>query len=755
MDLDAVALWSTQTLAALRESQVRKHYTAPTNPLCRITNLCYTTPLLPSYCPTLTQYALLPASIAAIVQHALGSGASDASKMALVTLLVDQCCLDERMPKGILVSVLAPVIDTVAFLLADPSLPVLKRAIQAAAAFYRIAFHTIASIPLVDVSIWLKLAALKTQVLGFWTSHASNDGVRANVIKFLQCVVLVQSTNTSTTTSAAAAAAAAATAASGNNSGLSFSSFDVSLDACPASHPYLNPVDLQRESLDVFGLLLAVFKDSPACSGGLMTASINAIFPIVKFRPIYSATAVQALIACVRNPPSHLSPLQYKNVERAIRNEFLAILGTKLPEVTQFIPTITEILINQGVKGYEIAMRVKARDQGKRQILEDPPTEPFPIASTNVSVQQQLSVTAAPTTGLDLSVNNFNVTAIPLPVAVDAVVHSMATISQDVWISALTRFGEALIIREQNISMQSANLRSASVLDSSINDVKMKFDADENVRPEKRESMSNDLSYALDSITPRNQQQPPPAMPAAIFLHEPEFSPENVTIVAQSTTDKLETWKDAVARILDLEPLFDLQNSGLVGASGEALEAGMSVEHGESLVAARTGWMLVLVRLVTDGRRDGDDGGEDGRRGTEEWEFAVLELRQRLFDFVVESFRIRYELAILWLHEEYHIALAKSRKLEKVATKKSKKIDSIKDDDDDDDAVHNPFDTYEALFYKILNALKGKPREEDETGVAGLDPKDRTFTKFLIDVPLVTQDALDVVVKEYCEDSER
>jgi len=49
---------------------------------------------------------------------------------------------------------------------------------------------------------------------------------------------------------------------------------------------------------------------------------------------------------------------------------------------------------------------------------------------------------------------------------------------------------------------------------------------------------------------------------------------------------------------------------------------------------------------------------------------------------------------------------------------------------------------YEKWFHRILKGLK-------DPNV--LDVKDRTFTRFLLDVPEVTDEAINVVVKEYCE----
>ncbi|KAJ3284576.1 hypothetical protein HDU79_008014 [Rhizoclosmatium sp. JEL0117] len=638
-------------------------------------------------------FAMLSASVGQIVQHALGVG-TDAAKEQLAELLVSGCCLDASMPQGVLVAVLPPVIDTLVFLLSDASSPVLKRALQQSTAFFKLAFKTIATIPLVDVTTWVKLSQLKATCKAFSTHQ--NLGVRSYAIKFLQTVVLAQS-----------------------YAGPTPELGDVSLDLVPPNHPYLFPQDLQRESLDTFNALLLLLNDN--CPSAIMTASINSLFPIIKTRPSYSAIAVQTLIQWIRTPPTHLSSLQLKNVQRSIRNEFLAILGTKLPEVAQFIPVMTEILVGMGVKGYEIAVRVKARDQGaKRMIIDDGPLPPAPTSAPEYS-----SASGYPS-GSGIHQSEFDVQSVPLNLAVDLVVQVMAMTPQNVWIERLTQFGQTLLQNEQ----QQQGF-SASASDPRRRDPRMKEDATEpsasamdivsqlsalqnqsQIKPESLLDPSATSSLFSQPYTAPQQHQP------QVSQQEPEFDPLSVPLPPLSTDDAQTTWKQAITRILDLEPYFDIQQHDALATSTQP-PGGISLHPEESVTAARNGWMLLLVRLLASS--------EDM-----EWGAGVQELRNELLSFILSSFRTRYELAVLWLHEEYHLAVVKNRKLRKTYVESS---------------AEDSFSGYDALFHQMLFALK--------EGQGGLDAKDRTFTKFLIDVPLVTTVALDQVLKSYCEDSER
>ncbi|KAJ3066104.1 hypothetical protein HDU98_010584 [Podochytrium sp. JEL0797] len=662
-----------------------------------------------------SSYAMLSVSVGQIVQHALSLG-TDTAKAELVSLLVDDCCGDPLMPAGVLVSVLAPVIDTLVFLLADPAIPVLKRTVRAATSFYRTAYKTIATIPLIEVATWIKLCQLKTACKTFF--NHPNIGLRSNAIKFYQTIVLVHS-----------------------HLPMNSEPGDVSLELIQPNHPYLFPKDLQRESVEAFTALIATLNEN--CPGAIVTATISALFPIIKTRPVYSATAVQSLIQWIRTPPPHLSQLQIKNVQRSIRNEFLAILSTKLPEVSQFVPVITEILVGMGVKGYEISTRVKARDQGAKRVLLD---EDVPAGQP----------AAAPMAA-------FDVQSVPINLAVDLVIQVMNMTPPNLWIERLAQFGQTLLVQEQQ-QQQQLLAEAAKKRDPRM----MKNEPEDSVAgpsttpapPLATPQNPLDLLSQLQTLhqikseptadsTIFQHQQPTapvpqqPQLPAATTV-EPAFDPTLIPLPEMSPEDKRATWKHAFTRILDLEPYFSTTNPA--AAESNTTAVGVSVNPLESVTAARTGWMLLLVRLLTVGNGIVDV----------EWKEQVAEMRQELEQFVVDGFKVRYELAVLWLHEEYHLGLMEEMKnKKKVVVKVDAEGDEAMQEGGDGEEV-KPFKVYEELFHLFLHALKGPARVEGkEEGVKGLDPKDRMFTKFLIDVPVLTTDAVEGVVKSYCEDPER
>ena len=60
-------------------------------------------------------------------------------------------------------------------------------------------------------------------------------------------------------------------------------------------------------------------------------------------------------------------------------------------------------------------------------------------------------------------------------------------------------------------------------------------------------------------------------------------------------------------------------------------------------------------------------------------------------------------------------------------------------------------DSYETWFHKLLHGLR-EPR--NEMGELALDPKDRAFSRFLIEAPEITDEAISVI-ENYCNEEER
>jgi hypothetical protein len=103
-------------------------------------------------------------------------------------------------------------------------------------------------------------------------------------------------------------------------------------------------------------------------------------------------------------------------------------------------------------------------------------------------------------------------------------------------------------------------------------------------------------------------------------------------------------------------------------------------------------------------------------------------------------------LAVLWLHEEYRLDFQRRIQAQK---------QQLSSNDMDEGQEIKVVERYPSLFMKILNGLKGEMRLDPSEKIPGLDPRDRNFTRFLIDVPVVTDYAISEIVRSYCDDPQR
>ncbi|KAI9203204.1 Symplekin tight junction protein C terminal-domain-containing protein [Polychytrium aggregatum] len=192
---------------------------------------------------------------------------------------------------------------------------------------------------------------------------------------------------------------------------------------------------------------------------------------------------------------------------------------------------------------------------------------------------------------------------------------------------------------------------------------------------------------------------------------------------------------EAVRRMIEcwthFQPVTNLQNA-------ESSQPMANESRQDNLSAARLGWITLLSRTVA--RLNGgqelntpapDDAGLDESQMDEDGVDQPTPKRQSaladddprgiLMDFVMEDFKLRYELAAAWLLEEW----LQDQKRQGPTTA--------------DPATR----VYPILFEHMLLSLS-------ETAHG----KERVFTKFLIDAPELLLPVVEPVVRCYCEDKE-
>ena len=200
----------------------------------------------------------------------------------------------------------------------------------------------------------------------------------------------------------------------------------------------------------------------------------------------------------------------------------------------------------------------------------------------------------------------------------------------------------------------------------------------------------------------------------AVILHDAD--PESVVQPPRelSSYEKHQVFQEILHRFFESEYRF----SGSSGAGGQAVTIKIhQASSTDSLAAAKSGWILLISRLLNRGQSIPD---------TPQFE-TILKAKEILVSFILDNFKDRMDLAILWLHEEYF--------------KRSWMPDTA-----------DERDTYAHWFQSVLFGLQ-KPRNDQ--GEYALDHKDRAFTRFLMDSPDIDFEFVFEVINLYCNETER
>ncbi|KAK7061099.1 hypothetical protein VNI00_000835 [Paramarasmius palmivorus] len=237
----------------------------------------------------------------------------------------------------------------------------------------------------------------------------------------------------------------------------------------------------------------------------------------------------------------------------------------------------------------------------------------------------------------------------------------------------------------------------------------------EPVDPLQMDIDQDDLEYEPDRLNeelsgslPQPEPEEAESSPDGVSEDVPMLDPSNFKLPSPddlSDPDRIGLISKAVTRIWD--DAVELRSSA---TESTEREIGGPLDM----------WMLLIVRIIT---RVVEPPGELQGGGDEETQLAFSydrqdQLRQILCDYVMQDFSSRVQLATLWLNEEWY--------------------------NDQTQQSRNPKwrANYDAWLNQIVSAYQ-----------ANLDGKDRTFSRFLMDIPSVPADILDLL-RDLCVEYE-
>lgn len=223
---------------------------------------------------------------------------------------------------------LPKVIKTLTLLLREDSAMVIKRVIQACGTIYKNTLQWLCSSEEVSEEMqdcWNQLCFIKTQILEL-IDH-ENDGIRTNAIKFLEGVIILQSFPD-------------ADSLKREN--------DFSLVNVPETSDILDQQKLEEEAKNIFEILLKFHGASHISSVNLI-ACTGTLCSIAKLRPSFMTQVVEALKNLNSNLPPTLTRSQVSSVRKNLKMQFINLLKhpASFEWRSQIIPTLTDLGVTQ------------------------------------------------------------------------------------------------------------------------------------------------------------------------------------------------------------------------------------------------------------------------------------------------------------------------------------------------------------------------------------------------------------------------
>ncbi|QRW17189.1 symplekin [Rhizoctonia solani] len=245
------------------------------------------------------------------------------------------------------------------------------------------------------------------------------------------------------------------------------------------------------------------------------------------------------------------------------------------------------------------------------------------------------------------------------------------------------------------------------------------------------------LPVSASQLESQSQVEAQPTEPEPAIKEEPldplkmdiddddlEYEPDKLNATAQAQAEA----EEDQTQVAPLDPsafslpapkdLSDAARNGLVKSSvariwdaGEEV-LGRDVKGGSEVAVGlppEEMWMLLIVRMISRGANGGrvkDEGGDD-RALVHNLAFREDGMRQMLLDYLLGDFNGRIRLAIVWMNEEWY--------------------------NDRIQAKHDPSRErqYDIWLGRLASSLKAR-----------LEPKDKTFAKFLMELPSVPSNVL-------------
>ncbi|KAH1363935.1 hypothetical protein KXW30_003185 [Aspergillus fumigatus] len=497
--------------------------------------------------------------------------------------------------------------------------PVLKHIVQIAASLYPLAFRHIINHP-EDSALWENMMAVKQDILRKWDS--SPYPVKVCCIKFVQRVVQVQTHGP-----------IADPRRPEHN--------ETSLAIVPKNHSILALPHLEAEASGLLDRLLSVFQED-ASDPLLVNATLNCLAVLIRNRQSVGNKIINAVLNFypakqVRSPLTPAIRIGVKSMERTARALFVNILkknpshplaGKMQHHMERLMQSRLETIDDASKKrglpfeptdGLDNAKRARL-DAETPPLIKIPPLPPGPV-----SYAQLYTLTE------DSGLSSFDVKQLPPDLLVKIAVPVLARVDP----SALMQAVEGVRARYQTLTRQQTAKPQVVVPEDEDDDYEPEYqptDVAVAAAPQ-ADVVSADMAELqpdLVSLGPFVLPQPPP-------LTEEEAA---------------DIGRSAVGRVFEMLTSAAMAPNPTKGKAQQHL--GFSRLAGSTF--DRDAWVTLLTRLATraPATLEVDDKKTESDPRARKTPAISNFIRESLYRYILEDFRARVNVGIMWLNEEWY-----------------------------------------------------------------------------------------------------
>nr|XP_020642792.1 symplekin [Pogona vitticeps] len=589
---------------------------------------------------------------------------------------------------------LLKLIANLNMLLRDENVNVVKKAILAMTQLYKVALQWMVKSRVINdmqEACWEMVSAMASEIIQLLDSD--NDGIRTHAIKFVEALIITLSPRMP------------------DSEVPKRHENDISLDRVPTDHSYIKYNILWEEGKTALEQLLK-FMVHPAISSINLTAALGSLASIARQRPMFMSEVIQAYETLHANLPPTLAKSQVSSVRKNLKLHLLSVL--KHPASVEFQAQITTLLMDLGTQQAEITrnmpnlkeLRKRPRDEGDPALKkiklepalgeddEDKDLEqvaaPAPKPSIQVSMQSDIDITAEFLQPLLTPDNVANLVLISMVYLPE----NMPASFQATYTPVESAGTEVQI---KHLARLMATQMTAAGLGPGVEQIKQAKEAikeEKMPKPEsvliKRRISTLNLGQAISVVGAQSSTSSPVTESG---LLQAKRRPEPII---PSTQPRLAgaSARKKIFRLSDVvKPLVNAQKDKLKLAAVKRILRSEKAVASSGAAQAR---VKILSSLVT--------------------QFEVP-LKSEVLTFILDDTRNRLDLAFAWLYQEYNAYLSQY--------------------------PSGVLNNYDECLIGLLSGLQEKP-----------DQKDGIFTKVVLEAPLITESALEVI-RKYCEDESR